>query len=240
MLTSQNNLRELSLFAAHHTTPDPNRDATKLLKEIPAGTVPLTDTPPDQRLSWVVNVLPGLDQKRQNTAALITAIDRGKPWSAEPNQEAGRTRLVSLLCPENPPELPPDAPDVTHYVGISGVGVNAATLLASDPKAGAFRYDAPTPFDAITDGQSQSLLFAETRNAVGPWLRGGHATVRGLDDAPGALPLVGGQFGGYFPSGGNFAFCDGSVRVFSPRTTPAVLLGLATIAGKESDPQPGD
>ena len=53
-------------------------------------------------------------------------------------------------------------------------------------------------------------------------------------------PLVGGQFGGYFPSGANFALCDGSVRTFSVRTTPTVLLGLATINGKETDPLPGE
>jgi hypothetical protein len=72
---------------------------------------------------------------------------------------------------------------------------------------------------------------------VGPWLRGGHATVRGLSDAPDAPPLigVGGQFGGYFPAGAHFALCDGSVRLFTPRTAPQVLLSYATIAGRESD-----
>jgi prepilin-type processing-associated H-X9-DG protein len=81
-------------------------------------------------------------------------------------------------------------------------------------------------------------LFGETRNEVGPWLRGGSATTRGLNDTPDALPLVGGQFGGYFPSGANFALCDGSVRTFSPRTTPQVLYGYSTSAGKDTDPRP--
>src|SRR4051794_17000191 len=39
MVASQNNLRELSLFAAHHANPDPRRDAGKLPGQIPAGTV---------------------------------------------------------------------------------------------------------------------------------------------------------------------------------------------------------
>jgi hypothetical protein len=237
---SQNNLRALALFAAHHSNPDPKRDARKLPTEIPPGTIFLADVPVDHRLSWVVDVLPGLDQKKQNTEALLASIDRTKPWTAEPNQTAGMTRLVVLLCPENPPEVGADAPGVTSYVGIGGVGADAAALPLGSPRSGAFRYDGPTPFDRITDGLSQTLLFGETRYEVGPWLRGGPSTVRGLNDAPGAPPLVGGQFGGYFPSGVNFAMCDGGVRTFSPQTAPKVLLNLATIAGKETDPVPGE
>ena len=48
-----------------------------------------------------------------------------------------------------------------------------------------------------------------------------------------------GQFGGNHPFGANWAFADGSVRFFTDRTDPKVLLGLATIAGKDSDPIPG-
>jgi len=234
-LASQNNMRELALFAAHHAKPQENRNAGKLPAEIPAGTVFLPDVPPDLRLSWVVDILPGLDQKKQNTAELLTQIDRTKPYLAEPNQRAGKTRLVVLLCPQNTPEVPAEGPAVTCYVGIGGLGADAATLPVESPKAGAFRYDSPTPFDRITDGLSHTLLFAETRNEVGPWLRGGFATIRGLNNAPDALPLVGGQFGGYFPNGANFALCDGSVRMFSPNTSPDVLFSLATIAGNKNE-----
>jgi prepilin-type processing-associated H-X9-DG protein len=236
---SQNNLRELGIFAAHHANPDPKRDASKLPNEIPAATIFLADTPPDLRLSWVVGVLPGLDQRKQSTAELITQIDKTKAWLAEPNQKAGSTRLVTLLCPENPPEAPAGAA-ITCYVAVGGLGADAPSLSVGAPRAGAFRYDSPTSFARITDGLGQTLLFAETRHEVGPWLRGGYATTRGLNDAADAPPLVGGQFGGYFPNGANFAMCDGSVRTFSPRTTPKVLFDLATIAGKETDPRPGE
>src|SRR5215470_12727810 len=76
MTASQNNLRELALFAAHHAKPEQKRDANKLPTEIPAGTIFLPDVPPENRLSWVVGVLPGLDQKKQNTAELSARIDR--------------------------------------------------------------------------------------------------------------------------------------------------------------------
>src|SRR6476619_4122596 len=77
-IASQNNLREISLFAAQVVKPDPNakRDPSKLPVDVPPGTIVLPDVPPDLRLSWVVGVLPGLDQKRQNTAELFARIDQ--------------------------------------------------------------------------------------------------------------------------------------------------------------------
>ncbi|QEG31174.1 hypothetical protein GobsT_59950 [Gemmata obscuriglobus] len=235
---SQNNLRELSLFAARPANPDPRRAPAKGFTEVPAGTVVVPGVPPEERLSWVVTMLPVLDQRKVNSAQLLAALDTTKPWSFEPNQAAGRVRVPMLLCPENPPEVPPGAAAVTSYVGIGGLGASAAALPLDAPRAGAVRYDAPTPFERITDGISQTLLFAETRNDVGPWLRGGPATVRGLDDAPSAPPLVGagGQFGGYFSGTANFAMCDGSVRTFTAAVEPRVLFGLSTIAGKDTDP----
>ncbi len=239
-VASQNNLRELSLFGAHHAKPDPKRDASKLPTEIPAGTVVLAGVNLENRLSWGVVMLPLMDQRRNPTVELFPLIDDKLPWLAEPNQKAARVRLPALLCPENTPQVPSGEPAITCYVGIAGVGPNAAALPPGAPRAGAFRYDGPTPFERITDGLSQTLLFGETRNDVGPWLRGGPSTVRGFDDAPGAPALVGGQFGGYFPVGTNFALCDGSVRMFSARTSAQVLLGMATIAGKEVDVLPGE
>lgn len=240
LATSQNNLRELAQFASHHANPDRTRDAAKLPTAVPPGTVALAGAPPDERLSWVVAALPLLDGRRNPVAELLPRIDPAQPWRAEPNQRAGRTRLPGLLCPENPPTLAADAPAVTSYVGIGGVGVNAAALPVGAPEAGAFRYDSPTAFAQVTDGLSNTLLFGETRADVGPWLRGGPATVRGFDPAPGAADLVGGQFGGYFPTGANFALCDGGVRAFTVRTTPQVLLGMATIAGGAGAPLVGE
>lgn len=233
---SRNNLRELSLFASLHA--DPKGDPTRAPVEVPAGTVFLPNTQPDERLSWAVYVLPAMDQRKVNSAQLLGALDRTKGWLAEPNQAVARERLPVLLCPENTPEVPAGAPGITCYVGIGGLGADAAALPLGSPRAGAMRYDAATPFERITDGISQTLLFAETRNEVGPWLRGGPSTVRGLDDASGALPLIGtgGQFGGYFPATANFAMCDGSVRTFTSAVEPKVLFGLSTIAGKVTDP----
>jgi hypothetical protein len=239
---SRNNLRDLAFFAAHHANPDPKTDPTKLPKEIPAGTVVLAGVPPENRLSWAVSVLPALDQKKHPAEQLLAQIKTDQPWLADANQQAARTRLPVFLCPENTPKPPPDAPAPTCYVGVAGLGADAATLMlppnaTAPPRAGAWRYDSPTPFDKIADGLSQTLLLGETANEPGPWLRGGHSTVRGFDDSPGAKPLIGagGQFGGFFPNAAHFALCDGSVRAFTPQTTPSVLLKLATIAGGDEE-----
>ncbi|MCE9562314.1 MAG: DUF1559 domain-containing protein [Planctomycetes bacterium] len=254
---SWNNLRQLAFFAAHHTnpTPDPNNtpnrklkiDVTKLPTEIPAATVVLAGVPVEDRLSWAVAILPALDQRLQPTDQLLTQIKVEQPWTAEANQQAARTRLHVLLSPANTPQVQPDSPAVTCYVAISGIGADAATLalvpgMPTPPHAGAFRYDAVTPFDRIEDGLSQTLLIGETADSPGPWLQGGLSTTRGLQDAKGVKPLLGadGQFGGYFPNGANFALCDGSVRTFTPQTTPEVLLKMATIAGGKTEVIWGD
>jgi len=250
MDASRNNLRQLAFFAAHHSNPNPGPDAKppfridvpKLPSEIPAATAVLPGVRVEERLSWVVRVLPALDQKRHPVEQLLTQIQFDQPWPAEPNQLAGRTRLAVMLCPENTPLVPPGSPAMTSYVGIAGIGPDAATIalpqgLPTPPRAGAFRFDAATPFDRITDGLSQTLLMGETADSPGPWLQGGRSTTRGLDDSAGAKPFIGtgGQFGGYFPHSTNFAICDGSVRTFTHRVTPAVLLKLATIAGGPAD-----
>src|SRR6478609_9267746 len=90
-----NNLREITQFAAHHAKPQPGTAADRLLHEVPAGTVVLPGIVPEDRLSWFVQVLPGLDQKRQNTAPLLKAIDRAQPWPAEKNQRAARLKLLT-------------------------------------------------------------------------------------------------------------------------------------------------
>jgi hypothetical protein len=245
-VTSRNNLRELALFAAYHLKPDPQFDPAKLARDVPPATVVLPGVGPTERLSWVVHVMPGLDQKRQDVVDLYSRIDQTQPWAAERNQAAARTRLVVLLCPQNTPQVPEGEPAVTCYVGIAGLGPDAATLALvsgqpTPPRAGAWRYDAVTPFQRITDGDglSQTLLFGETADAPGPWLRGGPSTTRGFDDAPGARPLLGagGQFGGYFPHAAHFALCDGSVRAFTYQTTPSVLIRMATIDGGKDEVQ---
>jgi hypothetical protein len=233
-----NHLRQLGRFAAHHVKPD-EKAGGSLPTSIPAGTVVVPDLRPDRRLSWVPDLLPALDSRRQATADLAARIDKNRPWDAETNAAAARTTLSVLTCPANPPPET-GGPAVTQYVGSGGVNPAGATLPPTDPRAGAFRYDAPTPFAALTDGLSHTLLFAETNAALGPWLAGGPATVRGYDDASRPAIGAGGQFGGNHFGGGNFGFADGSARFLSDRIAGDVFRNLVTIAGGTDAPIPGE
>lgn len=249
--TCRNNLRQLSLFAIAATEDRPDAKpvfasekektsrpklAAKELDRfrnlniapvIPAGTVANPALPPDRRLSWAPALIPELDQRRQNLSGLLASIDKAQAWDAGPNPSAARTVVHGLLCPGNPIEA---NPAVTQYVGAGGVGADAATLPPTAPTAGCFRYDATTPLDAIGDGLSQTILFAEVSADAGPWLRGGPATVRALDPSKGAIG-PGKQFGGNHPEGAYFGMADGSNRFLTTRTDPAVLAALFTING---------
>jgi prepilin-type processing-associated H-X9-DG protein len=194
-----------------------------------------------------VTVLPGFDQKRQNMGELLQGLDRTATWSVEKNQSAARTRLLALACPGTPPPVAPDQPAFTSYVGIGGLGNDAPALAwlmenKPSPRSGCYRFDAPTPFDSIADGLSQTLLIGEKSNEWGPWLAGGRSTVLGLDNSPDARALqgTGGQFGGCHPNGANWGFADGSVRIITDRADVKVLYGLSTIAGREADVLPGE
>ncbi len=254
----QNNLRMLAQAAEQsglNLTPGvvAGVAAPGVHAQVPPGTVVNPALPPDRRLSWVVPLLPMFDRKRQDTGSVYAQLDLTAPWDAERNAGAARTRLSVLTCLANPPPES-DGPAATQYVGAGGVGPDAASLpLApppppakwppvAPPRAGCFRYDEPTPYASITDGLSNTVLFAEVSTDLGPWLQGGPATVRTLEVGNGAGRMIGpgGQLGGNHPGGANLAFADGHVAFLTDRTSPEVLVGLFTIAGGGTDPLPGE
>ncbi|MGL6095968.1 MAG: DUF1559 domain-containing protein [Fimbriiglobus sp.] len=226
-----NHLRQLGQFAGADVRDPraPVRDQKPPRDAVPAGTVVNPLLPPDLRLSWAAAALLVLDQRTQPTAELSEKIDRSAAWDAGPNAAVGGTRVGGFVCPANP-----TAGANTQYLGMAGLNPDAAGLDLGppvQPRAGCFRYDAPTPFAAIADGLSQTILFAETNRDLGPWLRGGPSTVRGLDIADGsAVPIgVGGQFGGNHFGGANLGFADGSVRFLTDKMSPDVFRKLVTI-----------
>lgn len=231
--TVKKNLMELGQFAAHYGKAV---EAKKVpdLAVVPPGTVVPSKLPPDRRLSWAVPMLPLMDQKRQKTVDLIPKIDLAKAWDEDGNAEVARSRIKVLLCPAVPPEFRDGEPAVTQIVGVAGVGRDAAALPIDSPKAGSFRYDSPTPLDAFPDGTSSTLLFGETNRDLGPWIRGGQSTLRGIVENE-ALIGTGGQFGGIHEGGAWFGFADGGARFLNERIEPKVLLALATRSGGDAE-----
>lgn len=232
---------------AHYRGPDaPWDDRTTVF---PTGTVQNPALPPERRLSWLVEVLPYAEQGRAyNKFDLMRGAD-------DPvNEGAASNRFRNLVCPSsgeydhNTSRWKSPTP-ITHYVGVAGIGTDAAELPLKHPRAGVFGYDRRTSLkDGFPDGTSNTLLLIETANEPGHWAFGGRATVRGFE--PGTAPYIGpGRPFGGFHNGGpvlvgerlhtcTVAFADTSVRSLTSATAPEVLEALATVGGREDVPPP--
>ncbi len=220
----KNRLRQLGI-AVH------NLDGQ--LRVLPRATIPNKGLAPDRRLSWLVSIGPYFEG-----TTFFRKIDPDKPWDAEENRFAALTHPYSpsyFQCPAYPEEVPVTTLVPTHYVGVAGVGKDAADLPEGDRKAGFFGNERTLRFKDVTDGAAATLMVAETRRAHGAWSAGGAATVRGLDpDGPVYIGQNGPFGSGHRGSSTNVLFGDGSVRAFAPSVSPRVLEALSTIAGGEA------
>jgi hypothetical protein len=213
---------------------------------LPSGTVPNDKLPAEKRLSWLFDILPFVEASPRNSR-----FNRKDAWDSEENLLHSSESLRFYLCPANPERKDPTAPALTNYVGIAGIGADAALLSKKDPKAGVFGYDRIIRYDDISDGISNTMTGIETETENGPWAAGGRPTVRGL--VPGSLPYLGrdGQFSSKHYIDGppfslscphltNAVFVDGSVHTLSSSIDPRVFEALATIAGKDDVGDFGD
>ncbi|HZT81001.1 MAG TPA: DUF1559 domain-containing protein [Gemmataceae bacterium] len=215
----------------------------------PAGTIPNDRLRPDQRLSWLAALLPyymeaqppprrGRQQQSPFQAA-NDALDRDRAWDDPANQDAVNVSFRAFLCPSAPDFRPHHEPGLTNYVGIAGIGANAAELPRDAPRAGVFGCSGQVKRDDITRGLRQTMMATETTRDVGPWAAGGPATVRGV--VPGTAPYVGfgRPFGGCHPKVANVLFCDGSAAGFAYSSPPLLFEEMATIHGPPGPP-PGE
>jgi hypothetical protein len=226
----QNNLKQLML-ALHNfeSTGRPAPYPATGHSDVPAGERSLPPgcfgpgKSPEERLSWMVALLPYLDQD-----ALSRQFDVEKGYAG--NLPAARTRSKTFLCPAAKEAETADA--VTHYVALSGLGSAAAEQPAGAAGNGFMGYDRLTSLAMIKDGPSSTIALMETRFGLGPWARGGASNLRGFD--PADLPWHGDQrpFGGH--DGGMYAaMADGSVRFLRSSIEPKNLAAAITIAGGE-------
>ncbi|MBN9122758.1 MAG: DUF1559 domain-containing protein [Planctomycetes bacterium] len=225
----QNNLKQLmmALYSYSDTTgkpatvpsaDGPDASADRLF---PPGCLG-SGTAPEGRLSWMVALLPHLEQE-----PLSKQFDTEKGYAG--NLPAQR-RIKTFLCAAaNEAE---SAGAVTHYVAMAGIGHDAAGRPAGAAGNGFMGYDRSTSVATIKDGTSETIALMETRFGLGPWARRGASTLRGFD--PADVPLYGDQrpFGGH-PGGMNAAMADGSVRFISSSIEPGKLAAAITIAGGE-------
>jgi prepilin-type N-terminal cleavage/methylation domain-containing protein/prepilin-type processing-associated H-X9-DG protein len=219
-----NNLKQL-MCAIHNyadTYPSTGSSAASHSYLLPPGCIGYGAIP-EERLSWMSALLPYLEQD-----SLYRKIDLEKGY--EGNLPAVQTSIKTFLCPSANVEATGDA--VTHYVAMSGIGLDAATRPAGAPGNGFMGCDRLTSLSMIKDGTSNTIALMETRSDLGPWARGGPSTLRGFD--PADVPIFGDQrpFGGH-PNGINAAMADGSVRFINASIDPAKLGAAITIDGGE-------
>jgi len=183
---------------------------------------------PDQRLSWIVAIVPFVEASN-----LYSRMDKDKGWEAEENRFAALMRWRTFECPSFPQGTPVSTLVPTNYIGVAGLGADAATLPKGDPGAGLFGYDREVKPKDIQGRASNLLAVAETGRAEGAWTAAGRPTVRGLEADGSPYLGRGGQFGGLHRHGTNVLMADGSVRSLSDDTSAAVLESMAVIGGGE-------
>jgi hypothetical protein len=224
-----NNLKQvmigLHMYNDIHRSPaypsSGNPDASGVTYFPPGCTGP--GSIPEERLSWIVALLPYLDEE-----ALYTRFDREKGYVD--NLRASESRIQSLLCPASKEAT--TLGHFTNYVAMAGIGADAAIQPTGTPGNGFMGYDRLTSLSMIKDGTANTIAIMETSFNLGPWARGGTSTLRGFDASN--VPPIGDQrpFGGH-PTGFNVAKADGAVWYIRSSIDPKILAAASTIDGGE-------
>ncbi|MFL5329717.1 MAG: DUF1559 domain-containing protein [Gemmataceae bacterium] len=208
--------------------------------------------PPEQRVSWMAGLLPHLGYDE-----LYRSLDPRKSWRDDRNLKAGARIIPAFLDPRYPNRswearletLGGRHAAATHYVGMAGIGPDAADYNPDDPavakKLGAFNYNRPTALKDVTDGLSNTIYMIQVPPAMDsdgrpvaygyqrPWVAGGGATVMGAPESRSVRPFVynhGGKRGTYV------IMLDGSVRFISDAISDDVFKAMCTIKGGDTIP----
>jgi flagellar basal body-associated protein FliL len=197
--------------------------------------------PPNERVSFFPEFLPYLGDDRY--FAIKDGINRSKSWRDVDNVKQGRILIPQFLHPEGGPRfvkirsLDTDMA-ATHYVGMAGVGPDAAYLPRGHRDAGVFGYDRQTTLEDVrlNDGESYTIMLIQTdKSMVGPWIAGGGYTVRGTSVSGNDV----GQPGGFSApahkgmQGTWVVMCDGSTRFLKKGVSPTVFKALCTVWGRD-------
>lgn len=222
--------------------------------QYPPGAFPRTgksrlDRLPSQRLSWLAGLLPYLGQD-----ALYGKINFSASWRHPSNWPAASTVVPAFLDPSYPdwsfftnrPEIAFDLA-TTHYVGIAGVGLDAADYSPDDPavvtKRGVLSYDNGAVLNEVKAGHglSNTILAIQVPHdgltGVNPWIAGGGSTLRGVPEKNSIAPFVlskdkNGNVIEHNKKRGTFAvMTDGSVRFIDQGISDEVFQAMCTIQG---------
>jgi hypothetical protein len=237
---------ELSTAATKHRTEAVEKEK-KPANTFARGTFPRDDSqgrlsrtwPPNQRVSWMAGLLPFLGYQE-----IYDGLDFKQSWRTEVNVKQGAVLVPAFLNPRyertywraHPPSLGILDLGATHFVGIAGVGIDAADYDARDPsvvkKLGVFGYERRTAVKDITDGLSNTAFMIQVPPTYErPWIAGGGATITGIPETRSMEPFARTQANG--KRGTYVLMCDGSVRFVSADIADDVFKAICTIKGGE-------
>jgi hypothetical protein len=204
--------------------------------------------PPDQRVSWMAELLPFLGYED-----IARNINSERSWRVEWDKENkmidANARMGAVLIPQF---LDGSAPPAfwylqlasiqyryfaaTQFVGIAGVGLDAAEYDPADAaqakKMGVFGYNRQTKPEDIKDGPANTIALIEVPPTYKrPWIAGGGATVAGVPEKKSIDTFVcvlrNGKPGTYA------IMADGTVRFISKDIPDDVFKAMCTINGGE-------
>ncbi|MCA9054104.1 MAG: DUF1559 domain-containing protein [Planctomycetaceae bacterium] len=196
----------------------------------------LTDDPNRYHVSWMVQILPQLDERNA-----YLKFDFGRSVYAGENAPVRSYSIETLLCPSSPEERNTDGVAGTTYAGCH----DPEEAPADAKNSGLLFLNSRIPFEEIPDGCSHTLMVGERFTQQGDvlgWVSGTRATLRNTgdpinaryphrswpEDEPEPEPLADDQvggFGSYHPGGSEFAFGDGRVTFIS-ENIDVVTFGL--------------
>ena len=121
---------------------------------------------PETRLSWIAELLPYLGHADWH-------VEPGYDWNNSHNQPVTKRPLPEVVNPAFGPATSPDGYPVTHYVGVAGVGEDAAQLPADHARAGMFGYGRQTRQQDLVRGGANTIAVLGVQDQCGPWAQGG-------------------------------------------------------------------
>src|SRR5262249_16925498 len=77
--------------------------------------------PPEKRIGWPLQQLPFVESDN-----IFAQVDKDKGWDAEENRWAALMSIKVYLCPGFPSQRPTSILVPSHYIGIAGIGADAA------------------------------------------------------------------------------------------------------------------
>jgi prepilin-type processing-associated H-X9-DG protein len=211
-------------------------------------TGPIRNEPVGEHVSWVVKILPYLEQGN-----LFRMFDQKAGAYAPVNARARAMRLDTLLCPSDP-ESPKNENETAARSTYAGCHHDSEAPIDADNN-GLLYLNSKVRYSDILDGSSRTILIGEaltSRNSLG-WASGTRATLRNSSvieiwnrynpstrrsegrtmDESNEDPLFVGGFGSNHSGGVNFSLADGSARFVSERIDGDVLRRLGNRADGE-------